>query len=161
MGSLSSLQKSEVLKLITVFPHIVSSLEYFPPLNSFPTFLRKLFKFSLHRRKTNAETIWIFWGFTISKKNSCCGNYLRRYGIYLCSYFKLMVFLFQKSCAQGYLIFFESASFPTPASSKIILISFGPIITILGISRNKSLKKYIDSYKEVSLLIGQLKYQQN
>ena len=29
----------------TVFPHIVSSLEYFPPLNSFLTSVRKLFKF--------------------------------------------------------------------------------------------------------------------
>ena len=41
----------------TVFPQIVSSLEYFPPLNSFLTPVRKLFKFSLHKRKTNAETI--------------------------------------------------------------------------------------------------------
>ena len=31
-------------------------LIWFPPLNSFPTLVRKLFKFSLHRRKTNAET---------------------------------------------------------------------------------------------------------
>ena len=66
----------------TVFPHIVSSLEYFPPLNSFPTLVRKLFKFSLHKWKTNAETIWIFQGFTISKKNSCRGNYMRKYGIW-------------------------------------------------------------------------------
>ena len=41
----------------TVFPHIVSSLEYFPPLISFRTLVRKLFKFLLHKRKTNAETI--------------------------------------------------------------------------------------------------------
>ena len=78
--------------LHTVFPHIVSSLEYFPPLNSFPTLVRKLFKFSLHKRKTNAETIWIFQGFTISKKNSCRGNYMRKYGTYFakglyCQYF--------------------------------------------------------------------------
>ena len=33
--------------MITVFPHIVSYLEYFPPLNSFPTLVRKLFKFAL------------------------------------------------------------------------------------------------------------------
>ena len=39
---------------ITVFPHTVSSLEYFPPLNSFCTLVRKPFKFSLHNRKTNA-----------------------------------------------------------------------------------------------------------
>ena len=42
--------------LNTVFPHIVSSLEYFPPLNSFLTSVRKLFKFLLHKRK-NEETI--------------------------------------------------------------------------------------------------------
>ena len=34
------------------------------------------------KRKTNAETIWIFQGFTISKKNSCSGNYMRKYGIH-------------------------------------------------------------------------------
>ena len=53
-------EKSKVTRVLctyTVFPHIVFSLEYFPPLNSFPTLVRKLFKFSLHRRKTNAETI--------------------------------------------------------------------------------------------------------
>jgi hypothetical protein len=33
------------------------SLERFPPLNSFCTLVRKLFKFSLHKRKTNAENI--------------------------------------------------------------------------------------------------------
>ena len=43
--------------------------------------VRKLFKFSLRRRKTNAETIWIFQGFTNSKKNSCRGNYMRQYGM--------------------------------------------------------------------------------
>ena len=67
------------LIMTTVFPHIVSSLEYFSPLNSFPTLVRKL----LHRRKTNGETIWIFQGFTISKKNSCRGNYMRKCGISL------------------------------------------------------------------------------
>ena len=41
----------------TVFPHIVSSLEYFPPLNSFLTPVRKLFKFLLHLGKINEETI--------------------------------------------------------------------------------------------------------
>ena len=67
---------------VTVFPHIVCSLEYFPPLNSFPTLVRKLFKFSLHRRKANEETIWISKGFTIWKRNSCRGNYIRKYGTY-------------------------------------------------------------------------------
>ena len=41
----------------TVFPHIVSSLEYFPPLNSFLDLVRKLFKFLLHKGKINEETI--------------------------------------------------------------------------------------------------------
>ena len=78
---LNPLQTFVSLLSITVFPHIVSSLEYFPPLNSFLTFLRKLFKFSLHRRKTIVETIWIFQGFTISKKNSWRGNYMRKYSM--------------------------------------------------------------------------------
>ena len=65
----------------TVIPYIVFSLEYFPPLNSFPTLVRKLFKFSLHKRKLNAETIWDFQGFKNSKKNSFRGNYSRKYGI--------------------------------------------------------------------------------
>ena len=43
--------------LNAVFPHIVSSLEYFPPLNSFLTSVRKLFKFLLHKGKINEETI--------------------------------------------------------------------------------------------------------
>ena len=55
----------------TLFPHIVSSLECFPPLNSFRTLVRKLFKFLLHKRKLNVETISNFQGFTVPKKNSC------------------------------------------------------------------------------------------
>ena len=43
--------------LDTVFPHIVSSLEYFPPLNSFLIVVRKLFKFLLNKGKLTAETI--------------------------------------------------------------------------------------------------------
>ena len=35
--------------------------------NSFRTLVRKLFKFSLHKRKLNAETIWDFQGFKSSK----------------------------------------------------------------------------------------------
>ena len=38
--------------------------------------MRKLFKFSLHKR----NTIWFFQVFTISKKNSCHGNYMGNYG---------------------------------------------------------------------------------
>ena len=41
----------------TVFPHIVSSLEYFLPLNSFLTPVKKLFKFLSHKGKINEETI--------------------------------------------------------------------------------------------------------
>ena len=55
-------------------------LIYFPPLNSFLTPVRKLFKFLLHKGKLNAETIWNFQGFTVPKKNSCRGNYMRKYG---------------------------------------------------------------------------------
>ena len=40
-----------------VFPHIVFSLEYFPPLNSFLISVRKLFKFLLRKGKINEETI--------------------------------------------------------------------------------------------------------
>ena len=43
--------------LVTIFPQIVSSLEKFPPSNSFRTIVKKLFKFSLHKRNLNAETI--------------------------------------------------------------------------------------------------------
>ena len=75
----------------TVFPHIISSLKYFPPLNSFLTEVRKLFKFLLHKGKINEETIWNFQGLKIPKKNSCRDNYMRKYGImyeFLCSCFK-------------------------------------------------------------------------
>ena len=40
------------------FPQIVSSLEYFPPLNSFRILVRKLFKFSLHKGKIIVTTIF-------------------------------------------------------------------------------------------------------
>jgi hypothetical protein len=49
-----------VLKQNTVIPHIVSSLEYFPPLNSSLTSVRKLLKFLLHKGKINEATIWKF-----------------------------------------------------------------------------------------------------
>ena len=67
----------------TVFPHIVSSLEYFPPLNSFLDLVRKLFKFLLHKGKINEETIWNSEGLKILKKNSCRGKYMRKYGRYV------------------------------------------------------------------------------
>ena len=63
-----------ISKRPTVFPHIVSSLEYFPPLNSFLTSVRKLFKFLLHKGKIIEETIWNFQGLKIPK------NYMRKYG---------------------------------------------------------------------------------
>ena len=48
--------------------------------------MRKLFKFSLHKGKLNEETIWNFQAFMNSKKNSCCGNYMRKYGIQIVQY---------------------------------------------------------------------------
>ena len=45
--------------------------------------VRKLFKFLLNIGKVNAETIWNFQGFTIPKKNSCRGIYMRKYGIWI------------------------------------------------------------------------------
>ena len=44
--------------------------------------MRKLFKFSLHKGKLNEETIWNCQAFMNSKKNSCRGNYMRKYGMY-------------------------------------------------------------------------------
>ena len=64
--------------LNTVFHNIVSSLDYFPSLNSFRTLVRKLFKLSSHNRKLNA--LWDFQGFKSLKKNSFHGNYLQKYG---------------------------------------------------------------------------------
>ena len=49
---------------------------------SFLTSVRKLFKFLLHNGKNNEETIWNFQGLKIPKKNSCRGNYMRKYGMY-------------------------------------------------------------------------------
>jgi hypothetical protein len=51
--------------LFTVFPHIVSALEYFPPLNTFPTFMYCDFwpyelwplDFQVQKRIVSAETI--------------------------------------------------------------------------------------------------------
>ena len=76
-----TLANSIKTELHTVFPHIVSSLKYFPPLNSFLTLVRKLFKFLLHKGKINEETIRNFQGLKSPKKNSCLGNYMRKYGI--------------------------------------------------------------------------------
>ena len=49
-------------------------------MNTFRTLVRKLFKFSLHKRKVNAETILDFQGFNSSEKNSFRGNYSQKYG---------------------------------------------------------------------------------
>ena len=51
-GNYSSTNFQKCKNLSTVFPRIISSLEYFPHPR-----VRKLFKFSLHKRKLNAETI--------------------------------------------------------------------------------------------------------
>ena len=53
--------------------------EYFPPFNSFSN------NYSIYEVKNcqNAETILKFPHFPISKKNSFCGNYSRKYGIYV------------------------------------------------------------------------------
>ena len=42
--------------------------------------MRKLLKFLLHNGKLNEETIGNFEAFMNSKKNSCRGNYMRKYG---------------------------------------------------------------------------------
>ena len=47
----------------------------------FPHLVRKLIKFSLHKGKVNEETVWNFQAFSNSKKNSCHGNYMRKYGM--------------------------------------------------------------------------------
>ena len=72
-------------KQLTVFPHIVSPLEYFPHWGeeTIQVFLRK--------GKINEETIWNFQGLKIPKKNSCRGNYMRKYGMYI--YLKLKKFI--------------------------------------------------------------------
>jgi hypothetical protein len=51
----------------------------FPPLNSFRTLVRKLFKFSLHKTKLKVETILDFQGFKSSKKISFRGTYYNSY----------------------------------------------------------------------------------
>ena len=70
---------------MTLLTYRISSYSFLPwilsSLNSYLTPLRKLFKFLLRKGKLNAETIWKFKGFTIPKKNSCRGNYMRKYSI--------------------------------------------------------------------------------
>ena len=44
-------------KSLTLFPNIVSSLKWFPPLKSFLSLVWKLFKFLLHKGKLNVESI--------------------------------------------------------------------------------------------------------
>ena len=65
----------------------ISSYSFLPWIDSSPWIVsssnvRKLFKFSLHKGKLNEETIWNFQAFMNSKKNSCRGNYMRKYGIW-------------------------------------------------------------------------------
>ena len=60
----------------TIFPRIVSSLKKFPPFNSF------LGNYSIHEVKNchNAEIIWKFSYFPLSKKKSVRRNYSQKYG---------------------------------------------------------------------------------
>ena len=53
----------------------------FPLLNRFCSLVRKLFKFSLHKRKFIPETIGNILHFTNSKANSFLGNYSCKYRI--------------------------------------------------------------------------------
>ena len=57
-----STDRGHYLYVHTVFPDIVSSLEYFPSLNSFLTSVRKLFKFLLHKGKIDEETTYLKYG---------------------------------------------------------------------------------------------------
>ena len=68
---------STKISLDAIFPQIISSLEQFTPFNSFPN------NYSIHEVKNcqNAETIWKFPHFPLSKKNSFRGNYMRKYSI--------------------------------------------------------------------------------
>ena len=68
--------------LHTVFPHIVSTLEQFPPLNSFRIFMYCDQRSQYIRQK--------------SKKNSFCGNYMRKYSIpYFRKQFPRKLFFFE------------------------------------------------------------------
>jgi hypothetical protein len=63
----------------TVFPHIVSALEYVPPFNSFCS------KNSVYWVKNwNFQQLIEFLQFPNSKKNSFSGNYSRKYGTPIC-----------------------------------------------------------------------------
>ena len=69
-------RKDVTVNISTVFPHIVAAATILFWIH----LVRKLFKFSLRKGKLNEETIWNFQAFMNSKKNSCRGNYMRKYG---------------------------------------------------------------------------------
>jgi hypothetical protein len=73
---LSRFYPNITLTLSTVFPRIVSFLEKFPTFNSFRG------NYSIYEVKNchNAETIWKFPHFQLSKKSTFRGNYTWKYG---------------------------------------------------------------------------------
>ena len=71
------------LAVKTNFEYCISGNSFQPWIVSSPYIGKKLFKFSLYKRKPNAETIWDFWGFENSNKNSFRVNYLRKYGTFV------------------------------------------------------------------------------
>ena len=74
-GRYSLILSENYMQLVSFLSnYCISSYSFLPWIT---TLVRKLFKY---RRKTNPETIWIFQCFTIWKKNSCCGNYMWKYG---------------------------------------------------------------------------------
>ena len=79
-----------------IFPRIVSTLQCIPPLDSFRSLVRKVFKFSLHKGKIIVKTIWFFLYFKDSRKNSFCGKYSWKYSIHFCTVFIMGLFTFIK-----------------------------------------------------------------
>ena len=75
--------------------------------------MRKLFKFSLHKRKLNEEIIWIFQAFMNSKKNSCRGNYMRKYSIHSNCYFNLFYCSPNKQTNKQTWLFFSTSGIST------------------------------------------------
>ena len=61
-------QKFQISYLVTIFPQIVSNLEYFP-------------QHLLHKNKVITENIWDYLRISTSKKNSFYENYLQKYGM--------------------------------------------------------------------------------
>ena len=64
-------------KLHSVFPHIVSS----PWIVSSSS--EETIQITLRKVISNEEIIWNFQAFMNSKKNSCHGNFMMKYGTYI------------------------------------------------------------------------------